>query len=59
MHLETCRSVPLIDDRESSEIEITCPISDDTKKIGKCSVELVLPHDGQHSYPVRYHLGPS
>jgi hypothetical protein len=48
---------PLIDDGESSEI--TYPISDDTKKIGKSGVKLVLSHDGQHHYPLRYRLGPS
>ena len=42
----------LTDDCESSEIAY--PISNDAKKIGKSGVELVLPHDGQHSYPLRY-----
>lgn len=41
-----------------SEIEITCPISHDTKNIGKGGVELMLPHDGQRSNPLRYHSGP-
>lgn len=50
-------SCPLINDRES--LEVTCPVSEDTKNIGKSVVEPVLPHDGQHSYPLRYHLGTS
>jgi hypothetical protein len=37
-----------VNDWESPEI--TCPISNDTKVIRKSGVELVLPHDGQHSY---------
>jgi hypothetical protein len=61
MPLETCQwlvlNSTLINDCESSEI--TCPVSEDTKNIGKSVVEPVLPHDGQHSYPSRYRLGTS
>jgi hypothetical protein len=35
--------------------KITSPISDDAKEIGKSGVELVLPDDGQRSYPLHYH----
>ena len=34
--------------------EITYPIPDNIKKIGKSGIEPMLPHDGQHSYPLDY-----
>jgi hypothetical protein len=37
----------------------TYPISNDTNKIGKIGVELVLPHDSEHNYPWRHRLSPS
>jgi hypothetical protein len=46
-----------IDDCENSGV--TRPISNNTKKIRKSGIKLVLPHDGQHNYPLRYRSVPA